>query len=238
MTRCGLSLRLSTLLVLAAGLLLAGLLAPPFAAAATPAPACPGARVTLQDLLDLAAAEGPLAAKYDTDPSLMSERAVRCFGHRTLRFAGFVRDPGVHGWLPVYGLSPGWFLHIGLFVATTTGPEAERAPLTSLAIRPGLGDLQAEHVGYWVTVTGHFDDPAAATCRAVGPAGATPTRAQAVAICRSIFVVTGVTRAATPSTSTATPSGPANAGSEAWLAVAAALGFLAALWYTGRARRA
>ena len=52
----------------------------------------------------------------------------------------------------------------------------------------------------WVTITGHFDDPAAATCHWIGPEQgySTPlTKAEAVALCRSHFVVTAIEDAAT-----------------------------------------
>ena len=64
--------------------------------------------------------------------------------------------------------------------------------------------------GTWLTVTGHFDDATASTCRG-GPAGGTP--ADAVLWCREQFVATGARRTAAaarelPGTWSVIPSAP------------------------------
>ncbi len=209
----------------------------PVAAATTPCHA--GGDVLLSELLSLAGDNaGPLVGKYDTDPMLMSDSALECYGHRTLRFTAYVRDPGEVGWTYTYGLDPGWFRTAGsLFVATTSDIQPGRGPFTALAVPPGLGELQAKHVGHWVVVTGHFDDPAAATCTATGEPGVAPSAADAVAICRSTFVVASIARTEAPATSMAdAPIAPTSWGGS-WLAVSAAFGGVAALWFTGRRRR-
>ena len=200
-----------------------------------------GSAVTLDDLLyTMGDYAGPLTGKYETDPMLMSDAALECYGNRTLRFTAFVREPGDVGWTYTYGLDPGWFRTAGsLFVATTSDIPQGHGPFTALAVPPGLGELQAKHVGHWVAVTGHFDDPAAATCTATGEAGVAPSAADAVMICRSTFVVAGVSRAKAPATSTTdAPVAPPSSWGAAWLAVSAAFGVAAALWFTGRRRRA
>jgi hypothetical protein len=52
--------------------------------------------------------------------------------------------------------------------------------------------------GGWVHVTGHFADAAAATCRASGPAGSTPSVEEAVAICETTFLATAIEPIAAP----------------------------------------
>ncbi|MFH1474499.1 MAG: hypothetical protein ABIG85_01425 [Chloroflexota bacterium] len=198
-----------------------------------------GSTVTLDDLLyTMGDYAGPLVGKYETDPMLMSDAALECYGNRTLRFTAFVRDPGEVGWTYNYGLQPAWFRGLGLFVATTSGLKPGHGPFTALAVPPGLGNLQAKHAGHWVVVTGHFDDPAAATCTATGEPGIAPGAADAVMICRSTFVVSSVSRTEAPATSmTDAPIVPPSSWSAAWLAVSAAFGGVATLWYTGRRRR-
>ena len=61
-----------------------------------------------------------------------------------------------------------------------------------MAVEPGQGDPTAAFAGGWVHVTGHFADAAAATCRADGPAGSTPTVEEAIAICETTFVATAI----------------------------------------------
>lgn len=62
-------------------------------------------------------------------------------------------------------------------------------------LAPGL-DARTEWDEHWVRVTGHFDDPAAASCRIVvepGMDGSYGSREQIVNTCRTQFVVTSVT---------------------------------------------
>lgn len=232
--------RASSSLVLVVGLLLPGGLAPPAADAATNA--CrTGSHVTLADLLyttgDYA---GPLTLKHGDGmaPMLMSDLALECYGNRTLRFTAWVRDPGVVGWESPFGLTPGWFRSAkGLFVSVAPELPPGVTPLVALAVPPVPGDLQATYVGHWVSITGHFDDPAAVTCTATGEAGVAPTAADAVAICRSVFVVTAVSRTSAPATSTAVAAMELPTWWSAWLALSAALGGVATLWYAGRRRR-
>lgn len=228
--------RLAVPAIFLVGLIVPNAFEPPTVTAATPCPAPP---VTLQDLLDLSADAGSLAKQYDTDPMLMSEVALDCYDGATLQFTAFVRDPGDVGWTYTFGLEPGWFLGpgTGLFVSTTSGVKPGWGPYAALAVPPALGDPQAKHEGHWVAVTGHFDDAAAATCTAVGEAGVAPSAAEAVTICRSTFVVSAVTRTAAPSTSTAETATGLPTWWSAWLAVSAAVGGMATLWYTGRRRR-
>lgn len=202
-----------------------------------------GSDITLTDLLMLAGdGAGPLALKYELKPMLMSDAALECYGDRTLRFTAWVRDPGVTGWLYPFGLAPRWFWSAdGLFVSVAAERPPGVTPLVALAVPPELGDVQAKHVGHWVRVTGHFDDPAAQACVPTGDPGVAPTADEAVAICRSTFVVGSVARATAPATTTADAATPA-AGIEpwrvvAWLMLAVALGAVLAIWLAERLRR-
>ena len=242
MKRFGLLGQVSILSLLVVSLFLPGGLGPPPAAAATN-PCNAASDITLTDLLMLAGDwAGPLALKYETDPMLMSDSALECYGDRTLRFTAWVRDPGVVGWEYVFGLAPRWFRGAdGLFVSVAAEPPPGVTPLVALAVPPALGDLQGTHVGHRVTVTGHFDDPAAQACVATGEPGVAPSAAEAVAICRSTFVVASVVRAAAPATTTAGAAAP-EAGIEpwrvvAWLMLAIALGAVLAIWLGERLRR-
>jgi hypothetical protein len=230
MKRCRVALRAMIALLFVAGLLLPAALRPQPALAATKP--CPYTNPTMANLETLAG--GYLADTYGTDPMLVVENGPACYASRTLRFTAFVRDPGEVGWTYTYGLEPGWFRTTGsLFVATTSDVPQGHGPFTALAVPPGLGELQAKHVGHWVVVSGHFDDPAAATCVASGDSP--PPAPDVVTICRSTFVVESVTRTEPPSTSTAAMELPT--WWSAWLAVSAAFGGVATLWITGRRRR-
>lgn len=202
-----------------------------------------GSNVTLDDLLyTMGDYAGPLTLKYGIDPMLVSDAALECYGNRTLRFTAWVRDPGVIGWVYPFGLKPAWFWSVdSLFVSVAAEPPPGVTPLVALAVPPELGDLQAKHVGSWVRVTGHFDDPAAQACVPTGEPGVGPTPAEAVAICRSTFVVSSVARATAPATTTADAAAPSS-GIEpwrvvAWLMLAVALGAVLAIWLAERLRR-
>jgi hypothetical protein len=238
MANAGIVVRGIAPLLLALAALGPGAASPPPSLGAT-TPCVPGNPTMYQ--LELAAAddyEGPLASNYDTDPMLMSELALDCYGDRTLRFVAYVRDPGAVGWTYVFGLEPAWFRGASFFVASSDDLAPGTGPITALAVPPDLGDLQAKHVGRWVTVAGHFDDPAAQTCTASGEPGVAPTTAEAVVICRSTFVVESVARTSAPATTTlpgvdvaATPT----AGS-GWIALAALLGGTLGLFRLRRRR--
>lgn len=227
-------------LPLAIALLLLGPAAPLPASARAATSPCLGstATITLRYLLWLQELE-PWPAADQTAPMLVSNAGLECHAGRTLRFVAYVRDPGIVGWEYTYGLRPRWFQGLGLFVAATPDPDPASEPLTALAIPPALGDLQARYVGRRVMVTGHFDDPAAATCTAAGEPGVAPSAVKAVAICRATFVVTAVTTATGPATSTGpAPEAPGESSRPAtWLGLTALFGGLAAGWLVLRKGR-
>ncbi|HEX5590876.1 MAG TPA: hypothetical protein VFX65_11355 [Candidatus Limnocylindrales bacterium] len=119
---------------------------------------------------------------------------VACFGDRDL-----VLDPAIAvravdegGWGAIEG-SPEWLAPYSLWrLYGTGGPDGLDGALP-FAIDPSLGDTIP--TGTWLTVTGHFDDAAAATCERTVPEGWGPVGGDnelARLHCRELFVVTGV----------------------------------------------
>lgn len=212
---------------------------PPAATAATTP--CVAGNPTLADL-ELAAGgdyEGPLATKYRTDPFLVSELALECYGRRTLRFTAYVPVLPAIGWEYLYGVKPAWFrgAESWIFVASAARDDPATGP-TALAGGPPLRGLQGAWQGHWVLITGHFDDPRARTCTAKGVKGRTPTRAEMVRICRSTFVVTRVSAASAPATTTipGVDVVAAPAAGAGWIALAALLGGALGLFRLRRRR--
>ena len=166
--------------------------------------ACPRSPISVADLVALQADRGPLQA-FPLSVARMNERALACFGGRELRFVAFVDQPGGLGGVNAYTITPPWITNPTL---TVFGSDHETAPGVGdgvfffITTRPGSGDLQSRFAGTWVTVRGHFRDPAAASCTAIGAVGQTPDGQQAVAICRTMFVLTSLVPAGAPDTST------------------------------------
>ena len=160
---------------------------PPTGAFPTP-PDCPKGEATIETIVRLSGRD-----------------RLACFGSRPLTFRAWVVDPGegyggtcapmTPRWLQVCVL-PDWWL--AERPTANAGPEEERhvidppTLLDALKSPDATGDLKG--VGRWVEVTGHFDDPAAATCRPVGgPAGiGQPPMASFVLQCREQFAVTRI----------------------------------------------
>jgi len=117
---------------------------------------------------------------------------IACFGSRELTFRAWVVDPGVgYGgtclvvtptWLQEWVL-PDWLLAPG---------KTSHAQLHALKRPDATGNLRG--VSRWVEVAGHFDDPAAATCRPpTGPDSVgQPPVGWYVLRCREQFVVTRI----------------------------------------------
>jgi hypothetical protein len=116
---------------------------------------------------------------------------VGCYGSRDVSFRAWIVDPGEGyggicpqispSWLQVCVL-PQWWLSAGK--STEGSLDAVKRPDAN-------GDLAG--VGRWVKVTGHFDDPAGATCRLAvgdGVAADPPPAGWFVLQCRMRFVVT------------------------------------------------
>ena len=63
-------------------------------------------------------------------------------------------------------------------------------PLLSFVVHPDSGISVADYYGMRVSVTGHYDDPAAETCRITADHSGSVTPAEAIETCRNTFVVT------------------------------------------------
>ena len=101
-----------------------------------------------------------------------------------------------------FSLRPEWLAYPSFNVQPSdevlSPPNFGAGPFLSIAVEPGQGDPTAAFAGGWVHVTGHFADAAAATCRADGPAGSTPTVEEAIAICETTFVASDIEPIAAP----------------------------------------
>lgn len=130
----------------------------------------------------------PVSSDLDGILRLAPEERLACYGGRTIRFRGEQGGCGAAGGLPV-SYEPRWLRSEG---GCGFGLEPGQISLV-LRFPPGVpndfGDAAT------VEVVGHFDDPAAATCvgTASYPEATAPTKAEAVALCRTEFVVESLT---------------------------------------------
>lgn len=120
---------------------------------------------------------------------------VACFGSRQLTFRAWVVDPGVGYGGACLQVNPTWLqecvLPDWLLASNRTGTGEIHGQLHALKRPDATGDLTG--VSRWVDVTGHFDDPAAATCQVeAGPSPGEPPVAWFVLQCREQFVVTRI----------------------------------------------
>lgn len=159
---------------------------------------------------------------------------LQCYGRADVRVIGFVdAAEGLGGTSATY-ITPSWLTESGLTLYGSA--NAIRNGMVNdfyvVAIPPGLGDLQARYARHWVSLTAHFDDPAARTCRGHGPKDAgPPTLAEAISACRSIMVMSSIDTTWAPDTATlaSRSSVPPSGGDlrPAVLAAAALVGGLA-----------
>jgi len=166
--------------------------------------ACPRSPVTVADLVALQTDRGPLD-RFRLAVVSMNERALACYGGAEIRFVAFVNRPGGLGGTQPYRITPLWITNPTLTVFASNrevAPGVGDSPYFFISTRPGSGDLQAQFARRWVTVRGHFRDSTAASCVATGVAGQTPNRQQAVAICRTMFVLSSLSNADPPDTAT------------------------------------
>lgn len=90
--------------------------------------------------------------------------AAECFGDTPITFTGWLSaSEGCGGYAPGT-LEPAWLISIGATYEIMITPfEAEYSGCGSAARHPTLSSLPEKQ--QWVTLTGHYDDPAASTCR-------------------------------------------------------------------------
>lgn len=118
---------------------------------------------------------------------------VACYGNAALTFDAFLKHPGVvdcpgsvePAWL--YCPSDGWLELVG---------ETRKvgAPFLLVVVDPTGGVSLSAYLDTNVRLTGHFDDPAAQTCREIEriPGESPRPAAEVIDSCRSTFVVTQV----------------------------------------------
>ena len=124
---------------------------------------------------------------------------LRCFGSRPLRFRAWVAGPTDLGGVSAYRGIPAWLndpFGYGTFLQAVDAPFG-RANVLVGHLRPGV---RFSRVNTWATVTGHFDDPAAATCRFIAYEASTEPvpKARAISHCRSEFAITAIVRTTAP----------------------------------------
>jgi hypothetical protein len=156
---------------------------------------CPTLPISLETLIELDRDVGDLTQRFGQSWPY-PERARACFDGEEITFVGFVANPDGLGGLETYSLTPKWLAYSAFFVQPTQEiidrPAFGAGPFFRVTFDPALGDPMLAFNANWVRVTGHFVDPAAATCRATGQAGATPTQEEAIAICETMFVATAI----------------------------------------------
>ena len=182
-----------------------------------------------------------------------------CYGRTTLTFDAFVpRTWGLGGVAPP--VLPTWLdpWAGGLLQATgdLSGPAHGygQGPFLGVAVPPALGACGvtyeedpacplAPHLNGWVRVSGHYDDPAALTCRVASTWPVPIPRADTVAACRARFVLsaigpaTGLPPSATlPATSTAAPVPQGQLDAVGLLALVLGMAGLLGIWRRTAAR--
>ena len=124
--------------------------------------------------------------------NLSPEARLACFGDETISIdAGATRRGSLESWA---FNDPDWLLHPGYYCRYATDPDG---PWLDVAFAPASGlDCDEEPAaGHAYRITGHFDDPAAATCRSWEEDPTTgekryDAKIQDVFHCRTQFVVT------------------------------------------------
>jgi hypothetical protein len=131
-----------------------------------------------------------------------SQWAVFCFGRQPMTFRAWVAEcQGCFGGDEGADMEPAWLLNPPDRIALSPVEGLSDivmpvTPVESLIVQP-------EWTGHWVEVTGHYDDPASASCREVADprTGAIQLPRQVtIDNCRQQFVVTAVRLVAGPGT--------------------------------------
>ncbi len=136
------------------------------------------------------------------DPAwpVTSTLILDCLGRSEIRVTGWLAAPWGIGWGSP-GVEPAWlgdmlaiWRVLWLKPMVGEGCYEDTDCLWMHLTSPNASSLSLTP-DRWVTITGHFDDPAAASCYWTGSTGvySVPlTKAEAVALCRSHFVVTAI----------------------------------------------
>ncbi|HEX5014804.1 MAG TPA: hypothetical protein VFV72_11680 [Candidatus Limnocylindrales bacterium] len=151
---------------------------------------------------------GPLTEQFRPIYGVYAEGAAACWDSQPIELTGYVGHPEGIGGTRTWAIEPRWLVSQAHFLSVTDSGAFEGwpdGPFLPVAVPPALDTRFAGFEGRWVVVTGHFNDKVAKTCVAEGdPAyGPVPTTEQAIAICRTAFVVTAVKALAAPDTDSA-----------------------------------
>jgi hypothetical protein len=196
--------------------------------AAARSEACPDREsVTVGDLLALGPRRG-WSGFLGSNP-----RAHACFGGATITIRAFANWPDGIGGTSTSGIKPDVFEWPQLYLFESArevyrGYGAGR--FYGVVVPPRFGRVEKTYHRMWVEVTARFEDPYADRCRGWAEIGKPMSRADAVAYCRDMLVLTAIraTSAPPPATSAASPVPPASSGAPlAWwpvLVSAAGLG--------------
>lgn len=128
-----------------------------------------------------------------------------CFGNREIEVTGYLAPAWGIGGLG-NGVVPSWLGEwsglpsvLWLRPHPADGCPAPEDCMWMFLFAPAPASLPMTS-DRWVTLTGHFNDPVALTCRATGSGpDAVKTNAEAVDLCREHFVVTQIRTVAAPS---------------------------------------
>ncbi len=157
---------------------------------------CPAQPLTVGEL------RGLWGGEFAGFAGMTNPRGRACYGGSSVRVIGFVDQPEGVGGTSAAGIKPAWLTEWGLLLygASNAISTDHANDFYTIAIPPGLGDLNVHYARRWVVVTAHFDDRRARTCRGWGVdhVGAK----EAVRVCRSILVLSSVSLTSAPDTST------------------------------------
>jgi hypothetical protein len=214
---------------------------------ATPAPTnasavCPPPTSLAQVISADATEVGPLTEAFRPIVGVYAEAAAACWERQDIELTGFVAGPEGIGGVRTWAIEPRWLIDTRYFLSTTDAKSSDgwaEGPFFPVAVPAKLEAKFASFNGHWVVVTGHFNDKVAKTCVAEGDpaAGPVPTTEEAIAICRTAFVVTAIEPLVVPNTDTMPTASGASSNREAnWLAIAS-VAVLAFGLFLGKARR-
>ena len=176
--------------------------------AASGSAVCPSPPHRLAGLISADAETGPLTDQFPPVYGVYAEAAASCWGGVEIEVVGFVANPEGIGGVTSFSIEPAWMVSRGHFLSTTDSVDPQAGPTGPFfptAVPPSLEAAFRALDRRWVRVSGHFDDRAAATCVVTSSSpdlGAVPTAEQAIAICRTSFVLTSVEPATVPRTDT------------------------------------
>lgn len=189
---------------------------------------CPRLPDTVEESIARDATQpGPLTRRFRPVYGVYAENAAACWGGAKLSVTGFVASPEGLGGVSSFSIEPAWLVsrEYSLAASDTIDPDAGPVgPFLAIAVPPAQEAAFKARAGQWVRATGHFDDRMSKTCVVSETApelGEVPSAAQAIAICRTSFVLTALETSATPLTDTAAISGGGRA--TGWASILALL---------------